>query len=177
MNSRALRKENIDSLKVFSLRHYFLLKSESLFIYLDESNFNNKTRTRKRWVCKRLVRTFYDFGRIVSQNLILAISNSRIWKYFINDRSNTSKILERFLGEMISEINKCKYMISMYNQGEICLIMDNAKIHKSKILLRFLEKSKLRVLFLPPYRPSMNPAEYAFRVLKLQFYRKTFVNR
>ena len=55
--------------------------------------------------------------------------------------------------------------------------MDNAIIHKSKKVLDELWKSNLRVLYLPPYHPKMNPVEFCFRNLKGQFYRLTFTTR
>ena len=78
---------------------------------------------------------------------------------------------------MIKTLNKSDKTSKLYNEKKVCLIMDNAIIHKSKKVLEELWKTDLRVLYLPPYHPMMNPAEYCFRTIKGQFYRLTFSSR
>jgi len=48
-----------------------------------------------------------------------------------------------------------------YTDGKIHMILDNVRYHHAKILKPFLEKnkSKLELIFLPPYSPDLNPIE------------------
>lgn len=50
----------------------------------------------------------------------------------------------------------------------IVIILDNAKIHHAKLLTDFLEsnKSRLSLLFLPPYSPNLNKIEELWGWLK-----------
>ena len=56
-------------------------------------------------------------------------------------------------------------------QRKILIIIDNAKIHKGKIIQNFLSPFQI-ILFLPPYTPQLNPIEYAFSKLK-KFYKNS----
>jgi len=46
------------------------------------------------------------------------------------------------------------------------IILDNAKIHHNEDLIDYLQAFGIRVEFLPPYSPDLNPIELAFSVLK-----------
>lgn len=46
------------------------------------------------------------------------------------------------------------------------IILDNARIHHDKGLIGFLQAFGIRVEFLPPYSPDLNPIETAFSVIK-----------
>ncbi len=46
------------------------------------------------------------------------------------------------------------------------LILDNAKIHHDHGLLEYLDAFGVRVEFLPPYSPDLNPIEEAFSYIK-----------
>ena len=47
-------------------------------------------------------------------------------------------------------------------RGEVCLVMDNARIHHSVLAREFLEENHIRHIFLPPYSPDLNPIENVF---------------
>jgi transposase len=46
------------------------------------------------------------------------------------------------------------------------VILDNASIHYSDVVLRLLRDAGVRVIFLPPYSPDYNPIELVFGVYK-----------
>lgn len=51
--------------------------------------------------------------------------------------------------------------LSLYPTGKIVMILDNARIHHAKLIQPFLEKNKsrLELMFLPPYSPELNLIE------------------
>jgi transposase len=51
------------------------------------------------------------------------------------------------------------------------LVLDNAKIHHDQELLDYLSAFGVKVEFLPPYSPDLNPIETAFSTIK-QFLRR-----
>lgn len=52
-------------------------------------------------------------------------------------------------------------------QGEIVVLMDNARIHKTKALRAFVEQQpRLTVEYLPPYAPELNPIERVWAYVK-----------
>jgi len=46
------------------------------------------------------------------------------------------------------------------------LVLDNAKIHHDQELLNYLDAFGVKVVFLPPYSPDLNPIETAFSTIK-----------
>lgn len=50
-------------------------------------------------------------------------------------------------------------------QNKIYLICDNAGYHKGKKVKEFLEKSKIKLIFLPAYSPNLNPIERLWKVM------------
>lgn len=51
---------------------------------------------------------------------------------------------------------------------KIFLIIDNLKVHKSKLVSQWADehKDRIELFFLPPYSPELNPDEYVNRALK-----------
>jgi transposase len=54
--------------------------------------------------------------------------------------------------------------------GKLCLILDNARWHKSQDLQTFFQaqRKRLVLIFLPPYSPELNPIERVWRVTRRQ---------
>ncbi|EMO72664.1 transposase [Leptospira santarosai] len=53
-------------------------------------------------------------------------------------------------------------MLLKENRKKILIVWDNLSVHKSKVVKEFLKENekRLRVEFLPPYAPELNPQEY-----------------
>ncbi len=58
-----------------------------------------------------------------------------------------------------------KVLIPELKSGQV-LIMDNLSSHKSQIVQQMLEESGIKLVFLPPYSPALNPIELAWSQLK-----------
>ena len=54
------------------------------------------------------------------------------------------------------------------NDRKVFLILDNLRVHHSKLLTTFLEENEksIRVFYLPSYSPDLNPDEFLNRDLK-----------
>lgn len=44
--------------------------------------------------------------------------------------------------------------------------MDNARWHKTKIILSYCKQNKIKIEFLPPYSPQLSPIEQWWKKLK-----------
>lgn len=58
--------------------------------------------------------------------------------------------------------------------NSINIILDNAASHKAKIVEEYLEKSKINLVYLPPYSPNLNPIERLWRMLRDEVLSNTF---
>jgi transposase len=48
----------------------------------------------------------------------------------------------------------------------IYVIMDNARSNKNKKIEEFLEASKIKIRYLPPYSPNLNPIERLWKIMR-----------
>lgn len=172
INNRRNLGLNKKFLEIYFLKKLSLMQNNSIFIYVDESSFNIHKRTRKRWVKKASFSYFYDSGRIKSCSLILGITNKKILGSYINKKSNKSNDFVSFMKIIVKKLKKDKKTKEDYEKGRYCIILDNASIHKSKLVTEYLNSSSLSVLYFAPYHPENNPVEYAFRLMKGKFYRR-----
>lgn len=63
-------------------------------------------------------------------------------------------------------IDFLKYLESKSEGGSIHLILDNARSNKNKKLEEFLKTSRIRIHYLPPYSPNLNPTERLWKVFR-----------
>jgi len=57
--------------------------------------------------------------------------------------------------------------ISIKNFGkEIILILDNFRPHRSKFTTKTAENLNIKLVYLPPYSPDLNPIEFVWKSIK-----------
>ncbi len=69
-----------------------------------------------------------------------------------------------------------KSVLKQYPTGKIVMIVDNARIHRAKLIQPFLEeqKERLELMFLPVYSPNLNLIEPFWKWLKNTVIYKVF---
>jgi len=90
-------------------------------------------------------------------SMLSAVNNEGKVRFMIFKESMTSSRLIDFMKRLMKDA-----------QRKVYLILDNLKAHHSKAVNRWLEKKKdhIRVFYLPPYCPELNPDEYLNNDLK-----------
>ncbi len=58
-----------------------------------------------------------------------------------------------------------KYLLKHLDSKKT-VVLDNASPHKNKETLELIRKTGAEIIFLPPYRPELNPIEYCWSVMK-----------
>ncbi len=122
-------------------------------ISIDEVSFDTNIIHNYGWSLKNIpiVKTIgATYKRLT---MICAISNKKVVHYKIVNNSATSEIFLDFIKDIPNK--KGKY-----------LFLDNACIHHSKIVSKFVKDKKINLLFNVPYCPEYNPIEYMFSKLK-----------
>ena len=56
----------------------------------------------------------------------------------------------------------------------IHLFVDNARYYRSKQVQKYLENSRIKMHFLPPYSPNLNPIERLWRFLKKEVIKSNY---
>jgi transposase len=87
-----------------------------------------------------------------------------------SDNINQEKLIE-FLGLL-----RAKHP----DQGQIYLIVDNARYHHAQSVQAAARQQRIRLEYLPPYSPNLNPIERLWKFVRKKFfkdrYRETFAN-
>lgn len=83
--------------------------------------------------------------------MVSAVTNQGKVQFMIYSETMNAERLIEFLKQLIQ-----------LSTRKIYLILDNLKVHHSKVVKEWVEKSqdKIALFFLPSYSPEMNPDEY-----------------
>ena len=76
-----------------------------------------------------------------------------------------------FADSMVNPVEKLKERSDDEQYKRPLILMDNASIHRSKLLTAALDRSGVELLYCPPYCPMLNPVDFANLRLK-QAYEK-----
>lgn len=135
-----------------------LAKKEGAEIFFeDESGIRSDASVGKTWgkigktpVVKRTSRRY-------SLNLISAVSPRGEFRFMFSKGSFGAQEFIAFLKRLIST---CK--------GKLFVIADGHPAHKAASVRKFVEsmKGQMRLFFLPPYSPELNPDELVWNALK-----------
>jgi len=124
-------------------------------ISIDESHYQLNMNRDYGWNYKGSDVTFRQRNnKRLKISLILAISNNKVICSTIVKGSVNGSIFKTFLKKVNRRV-KNKY-----------LLMDNARIHKSKEVKEYIDKTTNKCLFNVPYNPHTNPIEQVFNKSK-----------
>ena len=90
-------------------------------------------------------------------NMISTVTNRGLMRFMFYRETMTAQLLIRFLKRLIRS-----------SQKKIFLILDNLRVHHSKLLQEWLIENKafIEIFYLPSYSPDLNPDELLNRDLK-----------
>ncbi|GEM50159.1 IS630 family transposase [Deinococcus cellulosilyticus] len=125
-------------------------------VFLDESGISLKTTTRKTWAVKGqtpLIKTRMNWEKL---SVIGALTHTgHFYQHTLPGACNGSKVAQ-FLAHLLKHL-----------QGDLMVVLDNAGIHKSRPVQDLLNKHpRMKLVFLPPYAPELNPIEPIWAVVK-----------
>jgi len=135
-----------------------LAKKENAEIFFaDESSVRSDYHSGTTWAPRGKTPVVGSTGARHKVNLISAISPRGSMRFMVTeDRLIASAFIE-FLKRMMVGATR-----------PIFLIVDNHPVHRSTEVKEFVKKTKgrLRLFYLPPYSPELNPDEHVWNYLK-----------
>lgn len=86
-----------------------------------------------------------------SINMVSAITNQGKVRFMLYQETMTAQVFIKFLSRLVKDTKR-----------KVFLILDNHRVHHSKIVKEWLEqhKEQIELFFLPSYSPELNPDEY-----------------
>jgi len=118
--------------------------------FADESGIRSDYHTGTTWALVGETPVLAATGRRFSLNMISAISRRGDMRFMLSEKNINSSVFIDFLKRL---------MIGQENP--VFLIVDGHPVHHSGAVKKYVEdtKGKLRLFYLPPYSPQLNPDE------------------
>jgi len=129
--------------------------------WLDETKLSSYSNYLRGYAPKGKTPLIKMKAKRLSLHIISSISKLGKMRFMTYNGSLNTKTLIKFVGRLAKVVNK-----------KIFLIMDNLAVHHSKKFIHWIEEhqSKIKVFYLPPYSPELNPDERLNRDLKTHFH-------
>ena len=136
----------------------------AMLIWIDESGFDNQNSVRRFGYSLRGMRPVDHrlLVRGVRYSAIPVMSTSGIHDIYLAEGSVNGERFECFVKTCLLPV------LSPYNgiNHHSIVIMDNASIHHVAPVVRLIESTGAKLVFLPPYSPDLNPLEPVFGTSK-----------
>ena len=161
---KALKEEMIRKMIESSLLLKKLEYTAIEWIYIDEFLFQPRSFQYRGWVKKNSKPAFASSLEQSSFSFIVSLSSKRFYGVIAAEGTINSELFISYLKNLIDEINKnCNE-----SRQDFILIADNASIHKSGKVQKFLENNKASLLTICPYSPWLNPVEPYISSIKVK---------
>jgi transposase len=132
----------------------------------DESGVRSDFHAGTTWAPRGKTPVVRQTGQRFSLNMISAITARGQLRFMVTGKRIGAKVFVEFLRRLVHGWKR-----------PIFLIMDSHPTHKAKLVKAFVKRSKgkLRLFYLPPYSPELNPDEYVWNDVKSNGVRRSMI--
>ena len=132
-------------------------KEGAAVYFCDESGVRTDHHAGTTWAPVGQTPVVQVTGERKSVNMISAVSPGGALKFDVFFGSFNSSVFNEFLTKLMHDI-----------AGPVYLILDNLSVHKTKIVNEHVASfnGRLKLFFLPPYSPELNPDEWVWKNVK-----------
>ena len=125
--------------------------------FADESGIRSDYHTGTTWAPQGQTPVVAVTGRRFSLNMLSAISPRGELRFMLHEGTVTARVFIEFLKRLL-----------VGTKGPVFLVVDGHPSHRAKMVKTFVESTqgRLRLFFLPPYAPQLNPDEVVWAHVK-----------
>lgn len=125
--------------------------------FADEAGLRSDYHTGTSWAPQGQTPVVQATGRRFSLNMISAVSAQGEFRFMLHEGSVGATVFLEFLKRLMIGADK-----------PVFLIVDGHPIHKAKLIKTYVESldGKLKLFYLPPYSPHLNPDEVVWAHVK-----------
>ncbi len=164
-------QQNADLVSKWKQRVYPKIRAEAKklkakIFFEDEAGIRSDFHAGTTWGEKGRTPIIRATGNRFGMNMISAISPRGDLRFMVVDGTVNGGVFIGFLKRLIKDV-----------KHKIFLILDGHPTHRSKLVQEFVKKTKgkLRLFFLPPYSPELNPDEQVWNNVKNHVVGRTLV--
>jgi len=132
-------------------------KERAVVFFSDESGVRSDFHAGTTWGIRGETPVVRHTGKRFHLNMLSAISAKGELRFMTSRKRISAALFIEFLRRLIANYPK-----------KIFLVVDGLPAHKAKSLQRFLDsvRDRIRLFFLPPYSPEINPDELVWNDVK-----------
>ncbi|QIO08976.1 IS630 family transposase [Acinetobacter lanii] len=138
---------------------------EDHILYIDESGINTNETAEYGWSPKgQRCHAFKSGGHGTRLSMISEVRSNAPFKFtqpLVFHGSCDRNIFVCWLEYLLQDLKQKDDQTKSY-----LLILDNASIHKGRVIDDLAARYQIRIVYLPAYSPDLNPIERAWSVLK-----------
>jgi transposase len=166
--TRQIAKERNADLRDYYLHNLSVFQSHHL-VYVDESGCDKRIGFRRTgWSPLGVAPVqIAQFHRDRRHQILPAYTQDGVLFYRVFQGSTDSVIFEDFIEQLLQHCG-------CWPEPKSVLVMDNASFHHSEGVKELCVRAGVKLVFLPPYSPDLNPIEEFFGDLK-RFIRRNWV--
>lgn len=132
------------------------LKPSDWLFFLDAVHPEYQSQAVCGWIKKGECKTLQTTGKQKRLHLVGALNLKDMQVIVREYETIDADAMIRFFKDLESTVS----------EGEIHIILDNAAAHKNHKLTDYLTNSRIRLHYLPPYSPNLNPIERLWKVFR-----------
>jgi len=132
------------------------LKPRDWILFLDAVHPEYQSQAVCGWIKKGECKTLQTTGKQKRLHLVGALNLKDMQVIVREYETIDADSMIRFFKDLESSIS----------DGEIHIILDNAAAHKNHKLTDYLTNTRIRLHYLPPYSPNLNPIERLWKVFR-----------
>jgi transposase len=158
--TRQIAKERNADLRDYYLHNLSAFQSPHL-VYVDESGCDKRIGFRRTGWSPLGVAPVQvaQFHRDYRHQILPAYTQDGVLFYRVFQGSTDSAVFEDFVEELLEHCGR-------WPEPRSVLVMDNASFHRSERVKMMCDEAGVKLVFLPPYSPDLNPIEEFFSDLK-----------
>jgi len=132
-------------------------KERAVVFFADESGVRSDFHAGTTWGIRGKTPVIRHTGKRFHLNILSAISAKGELRFMTSRKRLSAALFIEFLRRLITNYPK-----------KIFLVVDGLPTHKARSVQRFLRqvKDRIRLFFLPPYSPQINPDELVWNDVK-----------
>lgn len=125
--------------------------------FQDESSIRSDYHTGATWAPAGKTPVIETTGRRFSLSMLSAVSGRGDFRFMIHQGTVNAKVFREFLKRLMANATR-----------PIFLVVDGHPIHKAKLVREYVaaQNGRLKLFFLPPYSPHLNPDEQVWKHVK-----------
>jgi len=137
-------------------------------LFADEASIRSDYHAGTTWAPIGQTPVVEATGRRFSLNMLSAVSATGQFRFMVHEGSATAKVFLEFLKRLMHDARR-----------PVFLIVDGHQIHKAKLIKDYVaaQDGRLKLFFLPPYSPHLNPDQQVWGNVKARVAKRTVTSK